>query len=318
MSGEQTLMETWLPLLHRRAGKVRDVYEALMRDGTEVMVLVATDRISAFDVVMGNGIPGKGRLLTQMSGFWFDLISSRFAGELGHHLLSLDPGVVRGLEPADVEALRGRVMVGRRTRVVPIECVARGYLAGSGWKEYQQSGTVCGVSLPAGLKQCDALPEPIFTPASKAEQGHDENITFERACDAVGGDLMRVLRDWTMRLYALGHAHARSRGVILADTKFEFGLPLDRDVKVPILIDEVMTPDSSRYWPAHLYEAGRDQPSFDKQYVRDYLQSLVDAGQWDKQPPGPVLPEDVVKRTAAKYAEAYERIAGDVVTGGVV
>lgn len=213
-------------------------------------------------------------------------------------------------------------MLGRRCRVVPIECVARGYLAGSGWKEYQETGKVCGVEIPGagGLREGDRLPEPIFTPATKAAEGHDENITFDRACELVGGALMEKLRDWTLRVYALGHAHAEARGIVLADTKLEFGRPLpegggegdERGLEEvePILIDEVMTPDSSRFWPADRYEPGRAQESYDKQYVRDYLQTLVDAGSWDKSPPGPALPGEVVRGTAERYRHAYEALTG--------
>ena len=209
------------------------------------------------------------------------------------------------------EQLTGYVMIGRKTKVVPIECVVRGYLAGSGWKEYQQSQSVCGVELPAGLTQCAKLPEPVFTPATKAQQGeHDENISFERACELVGTPTMEVLRDMSLTIYQMAHDYAAERGIILADTKFEFGVPLDAKDESPILIDEVLTPDSSRYWSADAYEAGRDQDSYDKQYVRNYLETLVSAGRWDKQAPGPVLPEDVLANTTKKYEEAFEMITG--------
>jgi len=312
------IMKTWLPLPGRRQGKVRDIYEARLADGTAALVIVATDRISAFDVVMANGLPGKGVVLTQISRFWFDMIADRLGDRLKHHLISTDPADVPGLDDQQRDALQGRVMVGRRTRVVPIECVVRGYLAGSGWKEYQQSKTVCGIKLQSGLKQCDKLPQPIFTPATKEASGHDENISFERAGAIAGEGLMTRLRDLSLAIYTMARDYAAERGIIIADTKFEFGLPIDGSVgnnavvagAGPILIDEVLTPDSSRFWPADEYEPGRDQRSYDKQYVRNYLQELVDAGRWDKTPPGPALPDDVVKNTMAKYLEAYERLTG--------
>ncbi len=299
-----------LPLPRHRKGKVRDVYDATLRDGTPATLLVASDRLSAFDVVMPTGIPHKGRVLTQLAAFWFKHIGRTLGHELPHHLLSTSADDIADLDDAQRQSLRGRVMLGRRCEVVPIECVVRGYLAGSGWKEYQATQSVCGVALPPGLRQCDRLPEPIFTPATKAAEGHDENISYERACDLVGEPLMRTLRTMSLRVYQLGHDHAAKRGIILADTKFEFGLPLDRDDKSPILIDEVMTPDSSRFWPADDYEPGRDQASFDKQFVRNHLQTLVDQGKWDKTPPGPELPTPVVQQTAAKYIQAYETLTG--------
>ena len=302
-----------LPLPGHRKGKVRDVYDATMTDGTPVTLLVASDRLSAFDVVMPTGIPGKGAVLTQLSKFWFGLVDERMA-EVPHHLLSTDVDDLAGVTDAQRAALRGRVMLGRRAQVVPIECVARGYLAGSGWKEYQASQTVCGVPLPAGLRQCEALPEPIFTPATKAATGHDENVSFDVAAKLVGDDLMSSLRDTTLRLYALGRDHAASCGILLADTKFEFGFAVDADGAViddtPMLIDEVMTPDSSRFWPADTYAPGRDQDSYDKQYVRNHLQGLVDTGAWNKEPPGPVLPDDVVAGTRAKYENAFAALTG--------
>ena len=305
-----TLLTTDLPLPGRRQGKVRDVYEARTVDGQDALLIVASDRISAFDVVMANAIPDKGRVLTQLSAFWFEIIDQALGDRLEHHLLSTDPAAVAGLSEAERRMLAGRVMVGRRTRVVPIECVVRGYLAGSGWAEYRDAGRVGGIALPPGLRQCEKLDEPIFTPATKAETGHDENITFDEACARVGDTLMRTLRELSLAIYRIGHEHAAQRGIILADTKFEFGLVqgLEDDAQKPILIDEVLTPDSSRFWPADEYEPGRDQASFDKQYVRNYLQELVDAGRWDKQPPGPKLPEEVVTRTRDKYLEAYRRL----------
>lgn len=299
-------MQSDLPLDNHRRGKVRDVYDAVTVDGQPVTLLIASDRLSAFDVVMPTGIPDKGRVLTQLSRFWFDMIGRELGDRMTHHLISTDANDIAGLDEAQRDSLRGRVMLGRRCEVVPIECVARGYLAGSGWKEYQQSQSVCGVALPVGLQQCEKLPTPIFTPATKAAEGHDENVSFERAAELVGLDLMTTLRDLTLAVYQLGHDYAGQHGIILADTKFEFGIPFDGDDSQPILIDEAMTPDSSRFWPADDYEVGRDQSSFDKQFVRNHLQALVDAGQWNKEPPGPVLPDDVVNRTAKKYRQAFE------------
>ncbi len=304
-------MSTDLPLPNKRQGKVRDVYDCTLKDGRAALLLVATDRLSAFDVVMPNGPAGKGEVLTRMSAFWFEMIERKLGDKVKTHVLSTDPADITGLSDQQVQMLRGRVMIGRRTKVVPIECVARGYLAGSGWKEYQQNQRVCGVALPAGLTQCAMLPEPIFTPATKAEQGeHDENISFERACGLVGRELMTTLRDLTLSVYAMAHDYAAQRGIILADTKFEFGLPVDEVDASPILIDEVLTPDSSRFWSSSAYAAGRDQDSYDKQYVRNYLQSLVDAGRWNKQAPGPVLPSEVLMQTTKKYEEAFELLTG--------
>jgi phosphoribosylaminoimidazole-succinocarboxamide synthase len=301
------LLQTELPLPGKRRGKVRDVYDAQTTAGEPVVLMVATDRLSAFDVVMPTGVPGKGQILTAISAFWFAMIGRELRDRLSHHLLSTDVADVAGLSQREREQLAGRVMLGRRCRVVPIECVVRGYLAGSGWAEYRSSGTVCGIELPAGLKQCEQLPEPIFTPATKAAEGHDQNITFEQACAMAGDPLMRRLRDLSLAIYQLGHDYARQHGIILADTKFEFGLPVDGEEQ-PILIDEVMTPDSSRFWPAEDYAPGRDQASFDKQFVRNYLQALVDAGSWDKQPPGPELPREVVQGTVERYRDAAQRL----------
>jgi len=278
-----------------RRGKVRDVYDL----GEEVL-LVATDRISAYDVVLPTPIPGKGALLTRISLFWFDL----FADSIPHHLIE----VVTDKAPAGLDEhlpeLRDRTMRCRKTDVVPIECVVRGYLAGSGWKDYQRTGAVCGIELPPGLKQCEKLPEPIFTPSTKADEGHDENISFAEACECVGADTMTLLRDRSIDLYDRAAAYAGERGLIIADTKFEWGL---RDGEY-LLIDEGFTADASRFWPADVYEAGRDQESFDKQYVRNYLTTLIEAGKWDKTPPGPELPDEIVANTAAKYREAVERL----------
>lgn len=289
------LTQTSIPDVPVRRGKVRDVYDL----GDELL-LVATDRISAYDVVLPTPIPHKGVMLTHISKFWFDL----FTDTVSHHLIELiEEAAPPGLE-AYIDQLRGRTIRCIKTKVVPIECVVRGYLAGSGWKEYQRSGAVCGVSLPAGMKQCEKIPEPIFTPATKADEGHDENISFEKACDLVGTEVMTLLRDKSLELYNKAAAYTLKRGINLADTKFEFG---ERDGDY-LLIDEIFTPDSSRFWPADKYEAGRDQESFDKQYVRNYLTTLVEAGKWDKTPPGPELPDDIVANTAAKYREAMERL----------
>lgn len=286
------VLQTNLPGLPVRRGKVRDVY-----DLGDKLLFVASDRISAFDVVMPNGIPYKGEVLTRISQFWF----SRMKG-VEHHLIEvIEDRAPAGLE-GHLEELRGRSMLVRKLKVVPIECVVRGYITGSGWKEYTKTGSVCGIKLPAGLRQCDQLPEPIFTPSTKAEQGHDENISFEQMSQIVGDKLAAQLRDKTIAVYKDAAAYARQRGVIIADTKFEWALDGDKLV----LVDEVLTPDSSRFWPADVYEPGHDQPSFDKQYVRNYLETL----NWDKTPPGPTLPDDVVAGTTAKYIEAYEKITG--------
>ncbi len=307
MTDTLPLLETDLPLAGRRSGKVRDIYDVTLEDGGVGLLIVATDRISAFDVVMSNGLPGKGIVLTQISRFWFE----HFANRVDHHLISTRAADVPGLDADQQQRLDRRIMLCRKTRVVPIECVVRGYLAGSGWKEYQQSQTVCGIELPAGLTQCEQLPEPIFTPATKAETGHDENISFVEACDIAGTELMTKLRDLSLMIYAEGRDYAAERGIILADTKFEWGLPDDSEE--PILIDEVLTPDSSRFWPADEYEPGRDQNSFDKQIVRNYLQELCDGGEWDKTPPGPMLPPQVVERTMRRYREAYAQLTGHAI-----
>lgn len=299
------LLETSLDglTLHRR-GKVRDVYEI-----GEHLLIVATDRISAFDYVLGSGIPDKGKVLTQLSAFWFERM-----GELvPHHMIAIDPDRFPPAARRHAEVLRGRSMLVRRTEPIPIECVARGYLSGSGWKEYQQTGSVCGIELPAGLRESDRLPEPIFTPATKAESGHDENISEEEASRLVGADLVRRLKALTLEIYRRGAAHAESKGIIVADTKFEFGLVGAGDPATDVvLIDEVLTPDSSRFWPRASYEPGRGQPSFDKQYVRDYLEEI----HWNKQPPVPSLPDDVVRRTRDKYVEAFRLLAGRELDGG--
>ena len=332
------ILETQLDglTLHRR-GKVRDVYEI----GDDLLI-VATDRISAFDYVLGSGIPDKGRVLTQLSGFWFE----RMGDIVPHHLLTMDVKKFPEAARRHANELQGRTMLVRRTEPIPIECVARGYLSGSGWKEYQQTGSVCGVALPKGLRESDRLPEPIFTPATKAESGHDVNVSEEEAGRIVGTDLIARLKALTLEIYRRGVAHAESKGIIIADTKFEFGLarrsdgdasakaglarrsdgdgsaeagparrsngdgsakeaPIVGDQEI-VLIDEVLTPDSSRFWPQAQYEPGHGQPSFDKQFVRDYLEEI----RWNKQPPVPSLPEDVIQRTREKYVEAFRLLSG--------
>ncbi len=299
------LMTTNLSLPDRRSGKVRDIYSATLSNGEPGVLIVATDRISAFDVVMANGLPGKGIVLTQLSRFWFE----HFADSIEHHLISTDVDDVTGLTDEQRRDLAGRVMLCRRVEVVPIECIARGYITGSGWKDYQRTGTVCGIPLPKGLRNGDRLPEPIFTPSTKAESGHDENIRFDQGTAIVGTELMRWLSDTTLDLYKRASAYAMQRGIILADTKFEFGCVPGR--ATPLLVDEIFTPDSSRFWPADAWRPGAEQPSFDKQYVRDYLETLVKDGRWDKTPPGPSLPEDVVQSSLARYVEAYRILTGE-------
>jgi phosphoribosylaminoimidazole-succinocarboxamide synthase len=277
-----------------RQGKVRDIY-----DVGDTLLLVATDRISAFDYVLGSGIPDKGRVLTQLSAFWFDYTRSIVA----NHVIETDAARFPPELRRHADILAGRSMLVRKTNPVPIECVARGYLSGSGWKDYVATGSVCGVQLPAGLRESDRLPQPIFTPATKATTGHDINISEADAAGIVGPALLDRLKSLTMALYAAGAEHAERCGILLADTKFEFGLMPDGEV---ILIDEVMTPDSSRYWPKDQYDPGRPQPSFDKQFVRDYLEQI----RWNKQPPVPSLPDDVVAKTREKYVEAFRRLSG--------
>jgi phosphoribosylaminoimidazole-succinocarboxamide synthase len=306
----QALMTTTLVLPNRRTGKVRDLYDTTLPDGSPGILIVATDRISAFDVVMSNGLPGKGIVLTQLSRFWFD----RFAATVKHHLVSTDVADVVGLTDAERTLLAGRIMLCRKVDVIPLECIARGYLTGSGWRDYQKTGSLCGIALPKGLRNGDRLPEPLFTPSTKATSGHDENITFDDGVAIVGADLMHWLKNTTLDLYRRASAYALERGIILADTKFEFGQhALDEQ---PLLIDEIFTPDSSRFWPADRWRPGAEQASFDKQYVRDYLESLVTGGQWNKTPPGPTLPDDVVRNTMARYREAYERLTGSSIAIG--
>ena len=280
-----------------RQGKVRDIY-----DFGDRLLIVATDRISAFDYVLGSGIPDKGKVLTQISSFWFERMQSIVA----NHLLSTTASSFPGDARRAAELLQGRSMLVRRTEPLPIECVARGYLSGSGWKEYQQTGMVCGITLPKGLKESDRLPEPIFTPATKAETGHDVNISEDEAAAIIGRELTSRLKALTLEIFRRGCEHAESKGIIIADTKFEFGLVGEGHPATDVvLIDEVLTPDSSRFWPRDQYRPGGAVPSFDKQFVRDYLEEI----RWNKQPPVPSLPEAVVARTREKYVEAFRRLS---------
>jgi phosphoribosylaminoimidazole-succinocarboxamide synthase len=292
---DPVLLQTNFPELQLHAsGKVRDVYQL----DDERLLFVATDRISAFDYVLATGIPHKGRVLSQMSLFWFDFL----ADIVPNHLITADveryPQALRQYD----EQLRGRSMIVRRAQMFPVECVVRGYISGSAWKEYKATGKVCGIELPTGLQESQAFPEPIFTPSTKATSGHDENISFTKMCDIVGVETASTLRDLTLRVYKKAANYARQRGIIIADTKFEFGVT----PKGVTLADEVLTPDSSRFWPAETYAAGRAQDSYDKQYVRDYLEQI----KWNKQPPAPELPADVARRTSDKYLEAYQKITG--------
>jgi phosphoribosylaminoimidazole-succinocarboxamide synthase len=280
-----------LKLTHR--GKVRDIYEA-----GENLLFIATDRISAFDCILPNGIPDKGRVLTQMSLFWFEYLKD----VVRNHLITADVDDYPDDLQVHREQLEGRSMLVRKAEMFPVECVARGYVSGSGWKDYKRTGAICGIPLPSGLQESGRLPEPIFTPATKAQSGHDENISFEEAANAIGTETARKLKDLTLEIYSRAAAFALDRGIILADTKFEFGI-IDGRIT---LGDEVLTPDSSRYWPAESYSPGGAQKSFDKQFVRDYLETL----DWNKQPPAPPLPSDVVEKTAEKYREAYATLTG--------
>ncbi len=290
----QALLQTQLGSLKpTRQGKVRDIY-----DLGEHLLIVATDRLSAFDVVMPTGIPTRGVILTRLSLFWFDFVKDL----VPNHLITADVAQFPSPLPDFAEQLQGRSMLVKKAEVIPIECVVRGYLAGSGWKEYQKNQSVCGIGLPPGLRESDRLPEPIFTPATKAETGHDENITQQRLFDLIGRELGEKLMDVSLKIYQRACEYALTRGIIIADTKFEFG-QIDGQV---ILVDEALTPDSSRFWDAATYEPGRSQDSFDKQFVRDYLETL----DWNKEPPGPVLPPDIVAKTLEKYQEAHRRIVG--------
>jgi len=292
---DSVLLRTDYPELELHAsGKVRDVYNL----DADHLLFVATDRISAFDYVLATGIPHKGRVLTQISLFWFDFLKDI----VPNHFVTADGNQYPAAVRAHADELRGRSMMVMRADMFPVECVARGYLSGSGWKEYKATGTVCGIKLPAGLKESDQLPEAIFTPATKATTGHDINISFEEMCKLVDPEMSRKLRDLTLRIYKKAADYARQRGIIIADTKFEFG----QTAKGITLADEVLTPDSSRFWPADSYLPGKVQDSYDKQYVRDYLEEI----RWNKQPPAPALPQDVARRTSEKYLEAYRQLTG--------
>ncbi|MEO1007359.1 MAG: phosphoribosylaminoimidazolesuccinocarboxamide synthase [Planctomycetota bacterium] len=309
--GSSTLFESTLGLRRLHRGKVREVYEL----AADRVAIVATDRLSAFDVVLPTPIPDKGRLLTRMSAWWFGWIESRGLGPT--HFIGDDPSWPdAAFAPPDAtprDLLAGRTTEAIRGEIIRLECVVRGYLEGSGWRDYHATGSVSGVALPAGLRRCERLPEPVFTPSTKAEPPeHDEPISFEAAVAMLGGDLVGDLRDRSLAIYAAAAEHCASRGILLADTKFEFALPLDRvgGAREAMLADEVLTPDSSRFWPADGYEPGRAQPSFDKQFVREYLETLVDRGAWDKSEPGPPLPSEIVRQTSARYAEAFEKVTG--------
>ncbi len=293
-SNDTVLLETSIPYLKlHNKGKVREIFEI---DGN--LLLVATDRISAFDVILPNGIPHKGKVLTQMSEFWFELI-----GELTeNHLITTSIDEIDKITEEDRDLLRGRSMLVKKVDVIPVECIVRGYLAGSGWKEYKVHGTVCKINLPDNLKESDKLPEPIFTPSTKAESGHDENISFEEAVKTTGKELAEEIRQKSIAIYKKASEYALTKGIIISDTKFEWGKYGDK----VILIDEVLTPDSSRFWPMESYSPGKPQPSFDKQFVRDYLESCG----WDKNPPPPSLTEDIIRTTSEKYLEAYTKLTG--------
>lgn len=294
------LLQTEFPDLTLFArGKVRDLYAI---EGK--LLFVATDRISAFDYVLGTGIPEKGRVLTQLSLFWFDFLKNI----VQNHLITANVDDYPQPLQKYADQLRGRSMLVKKANMIDIECVARGYLSGSGWKEYQQTGAVCGIKLPAGLKESDKLPEPIFTPATKAVTGHDENISFDEMVKHTGRELAEQLRDLTLKIYSAAADYARGRGIIIADTKFEFG----RTEQGIVLADEVLTPDSSRFWPADTYQPGRAQESYDKQFVRDYLEAI----KWNKQPPAPSLPDDVARKTSEKYIQAYTTLAGRELPAG--
>jgi phosphoribosylaminoimidazole-succinocarboxamide synthase len=292
---DPVLLQTDFPDLQLHAsGKVRDVYQL----DNERLLFVATDRISAFDYVLATGIPHKGRVLNQISLFWFDFLSDI----VPNHLVTADVEKYPQALQKYADQLRGRSMIVHRAQMFPVECVVRGYISGSAWKEYKATGKVCGIELPSGLRESEAFPEPIFTPSTKATSGHDENISFSKMCELVGNETASRLRDLTLRVYKKAADYARQRGIIIADTKFEFG-QTPQDIT---LADEVLTPDSSRFWPADKYAAGGSQESYDKQYVRDYLEEI----RWNKQPPAPALPAEVAQRTSEKYADAYFQITG--------
>lgn len=279
----------------KQQGKVRDMY-----DLGDCLLLVASDRISAFDVVLPEGIPGKGYVLTQLSKFWFEQLWEK-GGLVPHHLMTMDPNKFPKTCQAYADILAGRSMIVEKAEPLPVECIVRGYLSGSAWKEYKNQGTVCEQSLPTGLRESDKFPDPLFTPSTKATEGHDENISYEKMEVIIGEPLAKQVKNVSLTLYQRAAELAEERGIIIADTKFEFGL--HRETKQLLVIDEILTPDSSRFWPKEQYEAGKSQPSYDKQYVRDYLDSVG----WDHNPPPPHLPEDIVKQTSAKYREALER-----------
>jgi phosphoribosylaminoimidazole-succinocarboxamide synthase len=292
---DSVLLRTDYPELQLHAsGKVRDVYNL----DQDHLLFVATDRLSAFDYILATGIPNKGRILTQISLFWFDFLKDI----VPNHLVTADVNRYPAAIRKHADELRGRSMMVMRAEMCPVECVARGYLSGSGWKEYQATGTICGIKLPPGLKESEQLPEPLFTPSTKASTGHDINISFEEMCKRVNPELSRQLRDITLRIYKKAADYARQRGIIIADTKFEFG----QTAQGITLADEVLTPDSSRFWPADTYQPGKAQDSYDKQYVRDYLEEI----RWNKQPPAPALPQEVARRTSEKYLEAYRQLTG--------
>jgi phosphoribosylaminoimidazole-succinocarboxamide synthase len=297
---DPVLLQTDFPDLQLHAsGKVRDIYQL----DDERLLFVATDRISAFDYVLATGIPQKGRVLTQLSLFWFDFLSDVVA----NHVITADVERYPRELQKYADQLRGRSMLVRRAQMFPVECVVRGYISGSAWKEYKATGKVCGIDLPAGLRESEAFPEPIFTPSTKAVSGHDENISFAKMCELVGSETASRLRDLSLRVYKKAADYARQRGIIIADTKFEFG----QTAQGITLADEVLTPDSSRFWPADKYEPGRSQESYDKQYVRDYLEEI----HWNKQPPAPALPSEVALRTSEKYLDAYLQITGKKLDG---
>ena len=303
MSEVTPLASTDLALPNPRRGKVRDLYDITLADGGPGLLIVATDRLSAFDVVLDTALPGKGIVLTQLSRFWFE----RFSGAVAHHLVSTDAADVPGVTAAERALLRGRVMICRAATPLPIECIVRGHLAGSGWRDYRRGGAVCGIPLPPGLVNGDRLPTPLFTPSTKAAAGgHDENISFDQGAALVGADTMAWLADTSLKLYREASAHALARGIVLADTKFEFGV----GASGPMLIDELLTPDSSRFWPADAWHPGHDQPSFDKQFVRDHLERQREAGAWNGAAPAPPLPDAVAAQTMARYLEAFERLTG--------
>lgn len=298
----QALLETNLPLPNKRTGKVRDLYDVTLPNGDAGLLIIASDRVSVFDVVLENGIPGKGAMLTKISKFWFDYFSGRYR----HHLVSTNIRDVAGLSEQQYETLDGRIMICRKNQVVPVECIVRGYLTGSGYKDYLRSGQVCGITLPAGMVNSDRIESPVFTPSTKAESGHDENISFEESCDIAGQELMMSIRDTSIAIYNEGRAYAGERGILIADTKFEFGL--EPGLSDPVLIDEVLTPDSSRFWPADDWRPGEEQNSYDKQFVRNYTEGLVALGLWDKETPGPALPSEVIEQTLERYDQAYQKL----------